>query len=99
MIVITDYGHMKAFFAAQIQIPIPCGYKSLFFCRINGCIMKNMDKGLTVPKWMLIVWTKITPNALEFICPSTKVQAFNDKKLHWASVVHDCLFLFLTEEA
>ena len=31
--------------------------------------MKNMDKRLTVPKWVLIVWPKIPPNAPEFICP------------------------------
>ena len=31
--------------------------------------MENMDKGLTVPKWVLIVWLKITHNAPEFICP------------------------------
>ena len=29
-------------------------YKSLVFCRNNGWIMENMDKGLTVPKWVLI---------------------------------------------
>ena len=28
-----------------------------------------MDKGLTVPKWVLIVQPKNIPNALEFICP------------------------------
>ena len=32
--------------------------------------MQNMDNGLTVPKWVLIVWPKIcTPNAPKFICP------------------------------
>jgi hypothetical protein len=49
------------FFAAQIQIQIPiqnkylgCGYKGLVFCRNNGRILENLDKGLTVPKWGLI---------------------------------------------
>ena len=28
-----------------------------------------------------------TPNAPEFICPSPKVLDFNEKRLHWASVV------------
>ena len=38
--------------------------------------MENMDKGLTVPKWVLIVWPKILQN-----------WGFNEKRLHWASVV------------
>jgi hypothetical protein len=25
-----------------------------FFCRNNGRIMENMEKGLTIPKWVLI---------------------------------------------
>ena len=52
--------------------------------------MKNMDKGLTVPKWVLIVWPKI-PKMLQnlfaqFVCP--KVWDSNEKRLHRASVVH-----------
>ena len=50
-----------------------------------------MDKGLTVPKWVLIVWPKIPqmPQNLfaQFVCPSPKVLDFNGKRLHWASVV------------
>ena len=51
--------------------------------------MKNMDKGLTVPKW---VWPINTPNAPEyistqFVCPSPKVLDFNEKRLRWASAV------------
>ena len=41
------------FFAAQIQIPIPnkfWDYKGFVFCKNSGCLMKNMNKGLTVPK-------------------------------------------------
>jgi hypothetical protein len=53
--------------------------------------MENMDKGLTVPKWVLIVWLKIPqmPQNLsaQFVCPSPKVLDFNEKRLHWASVV------------
>jgi hypothetical protein len=55
--------------------------------------MENMDKGLTVPKWVLIVWPKIPqmPQNLsaQFVCPSPKVLDFNEKRLHWASVVRD----------
>ena len=53
--------------------------------------MVNMDKGLTVPKWVLIVRPKIPqmPQNLsaQFVCPSPKVLDFNEKRLHWASVV------------
>ena len=53
--------------------------------------MENMDKGLTVPKWVLINWPKITPIAqnlyAQFVCPSPKVWDFDEKRLHWASVV------------
>ena len=52
--------------------------------------MENMDKGLTVPKWVLIIWPKIPqmPQTLsaQFVCPSPKVLDFNEKRLHWASV-------------
>ena len=53
--------------------------------------MENMDKGFTVPKWVLIVWLKIPqmPQNLsaQFVCPSPKVLDFIEKRLHWASVV------------
>ena len=53
--------------------------------------MENMDKGLIVPKWVLIVRPKILqiPQNLyaKFVCPSPKVLDFNEKRLHWASVV------------
>ena len=61
--------------------------------------MENMDKGLTVPKWVLIVWPKIPqmPQNLsaQFVCPSPKVLDFNEKRLHWASVVRDAKHLSL----
>ena len=55
----THEGWIPNFFVIQIQIQIPkkylgCGYKSLVFCRNSDWIMENMDKGLTVPKWVLI---------------------------------------------
>ena len=53
--------------------------------------MENMDKGLTVPKWLLIVCPKIPqmPQILyaQFVCPSPKVLDFSEKRLHWASVL------------
>ena len=46
--------------------------------------MENMDKGLTVPKWVLIVWPKIPQMPVnlfaQFVCPSSKVLDFNEKK-------------------
>ena len=55
--------------------------------------MENMDKGLTVPKWVLRVPPKIPqmPQNLsaQFVCPSPKVLYFNEKTFNWASVVRD----------
>ena len=50
-----------------------------------------MDKGLTVPKWMLINWPK-TPQMFQNLsaqtdCHSPKVWDFGEKRLHWVSVV------------
>ena len=62
-------------------------------CRNNGWIMENMDKELTVPKWVLIVWRKIPKMpqnfSAQFVCSSPKVWDFNEKMFHWASVVHE----------
>ena len=45
--------------------------------------MENLDKGLTVPKWVLIGRPKIPqmPQNLsaQFVCPSPKVLNFNEK--------------------
>ena len=53
-----------------------------------------MDKGLNVPKWLLKVRPKIPqlPQNLsaQFVCPSPKVWDFDEKRLHWASVVRGC---------
>ena len=47
-----------------------------------------MDKGLTVPKWVLRNWLKI-PQSLsaQIACPSTKVWDLDEKRLHWESLV------------
>ena len=47
--------------------------------------MENMDKGLTVLKWVLINWPKNL--SAQIVCPSSKIWDFNEKRLHWASVV------------
>ena len=53
--------------------------------------MENIDKGLTVPKCVLINRSKITqmPQNLsaQIVGPSQKVWDFDEKRLHWASVV------------
>ena len=61
------------------------GYKGLVvFCRNNGSLMENMDKGLTIPKWVLINRPKIPqmPQNLsaQIVCPSPKVWDFDEKK-------------------
>ena len=46
--------------------------------------MKNVDKGFTVPKWVLINWPKISLMAqnlsAQTVCPSPKVWDFYEKK-------------------
>ena len=53
--------------------------------------MENMDKGLTVPKGVLIMRLKIPQMpqnlSVRFVCPCPKVLDFNEKRLRWASVV------------
>ena len=50
-----------------------------------------MEKGLTVPKWVQLVCQKTPqmPQNLfsQFVGPSPKVLDFNEKRLHWVSVV------------
>jgi hypothetical protein len=53
MILDTDYGYTKAkflIFCSQNSNPNP-----KYFCMNIGSMMENMDKGLTVPKLVLIV--------------------------------------------
>ena len=46
-----------------------------------------MDKGLTVPKCVLINLQKILKNYYaQIVCSSPKVLNFNEKRLHLASV-------------
>ena len=73
----TDYGHTMAkslILCGQNSNPnkyLGFGYNGLVFCRNNGSLMENMDKGL-------IVHTKMsadksfenTPNAPKFISPN-----------------------------
>ena len=53
--------------------------------------MENMDKGHTVPKWVMIVWPKIPqlPQNIsaQIVRPSPKVWDFDEKRLHWVSAV------------
>ena len=65
--------------------------------------MENMDRGLTVLKWVLIVQPKIPqmPQNLfaQFVCPCPKVLDFNEKRLHWASVVRGLQAAAVTYES
>ena len=45
-----------------------------FFCRNNGWLMENMDKGLTVPKWVLVNCQKI-PQCPKLYLPNLSAQA------------------------
>ena len=53
--------------------------------------MENMDKEPTVLKWVTIVQPKILQMpqnvSAQFVCPRPKVLDFNEKRLHWASIV------------
>ena len=59
--------------------------------------MENMDKGLIVPKWVLINWPKIPQNpqkiSAQIVYPSPKVWDFDEKSLHWASVVRALCYI------
>ena len=57
--------------------------------------MKNMDKGLAVPKWVLIVWPKI-PQIPRIYLSKPKFLEFNEKRRHWASVVSDAKYSMFT---
>ena len=74
---------------------------------ING----KHGQGLTVPKWVLINCLKIPqlPHNLfaQIVCPSPNVWDFDEKMLHWVSVVrglhnfasnilHNCLFMIIS---
>ena len=59
------------------------GYKGVVFCRNYDWIMEKMDKGITVPKWVLIVQPKVPQMnqnlSAQFVCPSPKVWDFDRK--------------------
>ena len=65
--------------------------------------MENMDRGITVLKWVLINWPKITqlPQnvSAQIVCQSPKVWDLYEKRLHRASVVHDLQFIAVTIES
>ena len=54
------------------------------------------NKKFTVSKWVLLLWPKIPqiPQNLsaKFVCPSPKVLDFNEKRLHWTSIVRGWIF-------
>ena len=51
--------------------------------------MKNMDKGLTVLNGCQQISRKYhkCPKTTQIVCPSQKAWDFDEKRLHWASVV------------
>jgi hypothetical protein len=49
--------------------------------------MKNMDKGLTVPKCVLKIPQMPQNLSTQFVSLSPKVLDFNEKMLRWASLV------------
>ena len=56
--------------------------KFLIFCVPNA----NSDKGLTVPKWVQIVWPKI-PQMPNLSAQAQKFWISMKNGLHWASLV------------
>ena len=52
--------------------------------------MENMEKGLTLPKWVLINQPKIPQNlSAQIVFSNPKVWGVDEKRLHWLSVVRD----------
>ena len=60
-----------------------CGCKGLVFCRNNG----KHGQGTHCTKMDTDSLAENTTNAPESICPIPKVLDFNDKRLHWTSVI------------
>ena len=46
-LILANSLHPKFKSQSQIHKYLGCGYKGLVFCKNNGCLMENMDKGLT----------------------------------------------------
>ena len=65
--------------------------------------MENMDKGLSVPKLVLIYLPKILKMpqnvSAQIVCQSPKVWDFDEKRFHWASIVRDLQFIAVTIES
>ena len=57
--------------------------------------MANMNKGLTVPKWVPKIPQKLFAR---IVCPSKKVWDFDEKRLHWAFVVRDLVHRIFTDQ-
>ena len=100
----TDYGHTKVkslILCSPNSNPNPKYLFGMWIWRLSFFVeIMNMDRRLTVSKWVLLVWPKI-PQMLQnlsaqFVCPSPKVLDFNEKRLHWASVVRVSLHLFIS---
>ena len=51
--------------------------------------MESMNKGLTVPKWVLIKWPKIPQIPQNLSAQAQKFRISMKKGFHWASVVRD----------
>ena len=90
-----NYGHTMAKSLIQIQVPnkyLGFTFKGLVFCRNNYWLMENMDKRLTLPKWVLINRPKILqmpPKMFGPICPpKPKSLRFSKKSSPRVSVVH-----------
>ena len=59
--------------------------------------MENKDKGLNVPKWVLINLPRLPQNSsAQIVCSSPKVWDFPEKRLLWASVVRDLNYDYIS---
>ena len=63
--------------------------------------MENIDKELTVPKWVLLNGSKIPKMpqnvSTSIVCPIPKVWYFDEKRLHLASIVRAVDLLICAE--
>ena len=67
---------------SSINMYLGFGYKGLVFCKNNGWLLEKMDKGFTVPKWVLMNWPKISqiPQSLSVQIVWTSSFGFQWKK-------------------
>ena len=63
-----------------------------FFDKIMVELWKTWTLVLTVLKWVMLNWPKILqmPQNLsaQIVCRSLKVRDFDEKRIHWASIIH-----------